>query len=376
MKEKMETRNLHGWNMERIKFSPQGSRFWESLHRVLCKAVLRTLRFSQQLQSCLLVAWSQEGTMTKTGAPRCNLSQNLRLWVLLSCLGSTLPADTHSLSCNVTVKTHTTPGEPCYEGQCSLDRESFLQYDDNKATPLGDLGKVVHTTEMWTDIVQELENLGHEFRKKLAETKQRMTKIHGHPTLQAIMLSNYEQGQIVGASWQFNISGKCCMLLNTMNMSWTLISLEAGDIMNEWKNDEELTKYLKNLLKNFCHWLKELLKLPWERTRSTSRAPDITQLPPTVNITQLTVWSFASHFKTSPVRNLQMPMNCSMNCYKPQRKERPMEPSGEFPNQATKMLSQEDELQDMKVRKQNLEPQHFCLISGKSMHGTFKTDGS
>nr|XP_042118329.1 retinoic acid early-inducible protein 1-alpha-like [Peromyscus maniculatus bairdii] len=225
--------------------------------------------------------------MTKTGAPRCNLSQNLRLWVLLSCLGSTLPADTHSLSCNVTVKTHTTPGEPCYEGQCSLDRESFLQYDDNKATPLGDLGKVVHTTEMWTDIVQELENLGHEFRKKLAETKQRMTKIHGHPTLQAIMLSNYEQGQIVGASWQFNISGKCCMLLNTMNMSWTLISLEAGDIMNEWKNDEELTKYLKNLLKNFCHWLKELLKLPWERTRSTSRAPDITQLPPTVNITQL-----------------------------------------------------------------------------------------
>ncbi|XP_037057746.1 retinoic acid early transcript 1E-like isoform X2 [Peromyscus leucopus] len=187
--------------------------------------------------------------MTKTGAPRCNLSQNLRLLVLLSCLGSTLPADTRSLSCNVMVKTHTTPGEPCCEGQCSLDRESFLQYDDNKATPLGDLGNAVHATQMWTDIVQELEDLGHEFRKNLAETKQRMTKIHGHPTLQTIILCQLEQGQIIGTFLQFNISGNCLMLLNTMNMSWTLISLEVGDIMNEWKNDEELTKYLKNLLK-------------------------------------------------------------------------------------------------------------------------------
>ncbi|XP_076408923.1 uncharacterized protein LOC143268908 [Peromyscus maniculatus bairdii] len=60
--------------------------------------------------------------------------------------------------------------------------------------------------------------------------------------------------------------------------------------------------------------------------------------------------------KSQGVRNLQMPMNCSMNCYKPQRKERPMEPSGEFPNQATKMLSQEDELQDMKLRLFLLQP--------------------
>ncbi|XP_076408919.1 retinoic acid early-inducible protein 1-alpha-like isoform X2 [Peromyscus maniculatus bairdii] len=298
--------------------------------------------------------------------------------------------DTHSLSCNVMVKTHTTPGEPCCEGRCSLDRESFLQYDDNKATPLGDRGKVVHVTQMWTDIVQELEILGHEFRKKLAETKQRMTKIHGHPTLQTIILSQLEQGQIIGTFLQFNISGKYCMLLNTMNMSWTLISLEAGDIMNEWKNDEELNKYLKSLMKNFCHWLKELLKLPWERPRSTSRAPDITQLPPTVNITQLLptinitqlpsttkfqykevlifiplglmiiaivvcIWMCVKR-KSQGVRNLQMPMNCSMNCCKPQRKERPMEPSGEFPNQATKMLSQEDEPQDMKSQKRTSDP--------------------
>ncbi|XP_037057595.1 retinoic acid early-inducible protein 1-epsilon [Peromyscus leucopus] len=188
--------------------------------------------------------------------------------------------DTHSLSCNVIIKTHTTPGQPWCEGHCSMDGESFLQYDnDNKATPLGDVGKAAHATQVWTDFVQELEYLGQELRKMLADTNLRKTKICGHPTLQAIMLSNYEQGQIVGASWQFNISGKYSFILNTMNMSWTPISLEARGIMNEWKDDEDLTTNLKTFIANFSPWLKDLLKIPQERTRSTSRAPDIPQLP-------------------------------------------------------------------------------------------------
>ncbi|XP_059128456.1 retinoic acid early-inducible protein 1-epsilon-like [Peromyscus eremicus] len=292
--------------------------------------------------------------------------------------------DTHTLNCNVTVRVRPTSGQPCCEGRCSLDGEPFLQYDnDSKATPLGDLGKLVYATRMWTELERELVSLGHEFRKKLAEIKQRITNFSGHLTLQAFVLSQLEQGQIIATFLKFNISGKYCILLNTMNMSWTLICLEAGYIMNEWKNDEELAKYLETLMKNFCHWLKELLKLPWERTRSTATAPDITQLPSTVNITQLpstinitqlpstTKFQYEKVFiplglifiipsviciwmcmerKSQGVRNLQMPMNCSMNCYKPQRRERPMEPSGEFPNQATKMLSQEDEPQDMKVK--------------------------
>lgn len=36
-------------------------------------------------------------------------------------------------------------------------------------------------------------------------------------------------------------------------------------------------------------------------------------------------------------------MNRLVNHHKPQREERTLEPNGEFPNQATKMLSQEDE---------------------------------
>ncbi|XP_036024587.1 retinoic acid early-inducible protein 1-epsilon-like [Onychomys torridus] len=189
------------------------------------------------------------------------------LFVLLSCRGSTLPADTHSLSCNVIVKTHTTPPQPWCEGQCSVDGESFLQYDnDNKATPLGDLGKAAHASQVWKDFIQGLEFLGQELRKMLADTNLGPTKIQGHPTLQTIMLSQLEQGQIVGASLLFNISGKYSFTLNTMNMSWTPISLEPGGIMNKWTDDEELTKCLKISMANLSYWLKEFLTLHMERT--------------------------------------------------------------------------------------------------------------
>ncbi|XP_059128457.1 retinoic acid early-inducible protein 1-alpha-like [Peromyscus eremicus] len=203
--------------------------------------------------------------------------------------------DTHSLSCNVTVRVRPTSGQPRYEGLCSLDGEPFLQYDNvNKATPLGDLGKAVHDTQVWTDLIQRLEYLGQELRKMLADTKQETTDPSGHDTLQASMDSKYKQGHIIGASWRFNISGKYFFILNTMNMSRTPISPEARGIMN----DEQFIKDLKVIsTADSSHWLKELLK----------------------------------HQKEKPDRNQQQPMNCSINCYKPQRKERLMEPNGGGP---------------------------------------------
>ena len=75
------------------------------------------------------------------------------------------------------------------------------------------------------------------------------------------MLSQYEQGQIVDASWRFNVSGKYSFIFNTMNMNWTLIDPEAGGIMNKWKEDKQFIKDLKTISTADCsYWLKELLK--------------------------------------------------------------------------------------------------------------------
>lgn len=272
-------------------------------------------------------------------------------------------SDTHFLSCNVIVRARPTPPQPWCEGQCSVDGESFLQYDnDNKATPLGDLGKEAHATHVWKDLNQRLEYLGQELRKMLADTKQEMADLSGHPTLQTIMNSKYERGQIVGASWRFNISAEY-FILNTMNMSWTPISFEARGIMN----DEQFIKDLKVIsTADSSHWLKELLKLQKEKPRSTPRTSDVRKHPSTsqlhnekvfipvaaviVIILPFTVGLLVKRCpqgdltaKTFPERNHQLPKNCSMNCHNPQRKERPMEPIGEFPNQVIELLFQEDE---------------------------------
>ncbi|KAM7340849.1 hypothetical protein ACRRTK_001464 [Alexandromys fortis] len=93
---------------------------------------------------------------------------------------SHLDPNTHSLSCDVIVKARTTPGQSWCEGQCSVDGVPFLQYDnDNKATPLGDLGKVADATPVWTDLMQKLEYLGQELRKMLANSIQEMTETSG-----------------------------------------------------------------------------------------------------------------------------------------------------------------------------------------------------
>lgn len=74
------------------------------------------------------------------------------------------------------------------------------------------------------------------------------------------MPSQYEDGQSVGASWRFNISGKYSFTFNTVNTNWILIDHEAGVIMNTWQDDKQFIKDLKIISTADCrHWLKELL---------------------------------------------------------------------------------------------------------------------
>ncbi|KAH0509444.1 Retinoic acid early-inducible protein 1-alpha [Microtus ochrogaster] len=201
-------------------------------------------------------------------------------WILLICLWSMIPmGDTHSLSCDIIVKARTTPGQSWCEGLCSVDGEPFLQYDnDNKATPLGDLGKATDATKVWTDMTQRLKYLGQDLRKMLADTEKEITKISGQPNLQATMLSQYEQEQIVDASWRFNISGKYSFLLDTVNMNWIPSDDEVGGIMNKWKDEKQLIEDLKIISTGDCsYWLKELLKHQKEKPTSPAAVPDVVQ---------------------------------------------------------------------------------------------------
>ena len=116
--------------------------------------------------------------------------------------------DTHSLTCDIIVKDPATPLDSWCEGQCSVDGEPCLQYDnDNKATPLGDLGKVADATPVWTDLMQKLEYLGQELRKMLANSIQEMTETSGKCGIKYRGRNNWQERGRAEHMWEWD--GEC-----------------------------------------------------------------------------------------------------------------------------------------------------------------------
>ena len=87
--------------------------------------------------------------------------------------------DTHALTCDVIVKADNTHGQSWCEGQCSVNGEPFLQYNDSKSVPLGDLGNAANGTKVLKDMSQRLEYLRQELRMMLANSIQEMTETSG-----------------------------------------------------------------------------------------------------------------------------------------------------------------------------------------------------
>ncbi|XP_052025150.1 retinoic acid early-inducible protein 1-beta-like [Apodemus sylvaticus] len=137
-----------------------------------------------------------------------------------------------------------------------------------------------NATEVRSCLTEHLENLCQELRNKVEKSL-------GYPTLQATVLSQHSQGQILSACWQFNISGKYFFTLDTVTMSWRPTNAVSGDIMNKWKGDEDLMKHLTFSIAECSQKLNEFFKQHKEKPGSTTRSPDITQvtsptqLPPT-----------------------------------------------------------------------------------------------
>ncbi|OBS57004.1 hypothetical protein A6R68_11871, partial [Neotoma lepida] len=158
-----------------------------------------------------------------------------RLALLLSVLSVCLCAgldDTNDIFCNFTVKARSTPW---YEGWCSVNGVPFLKYRDNKATPLGDLGKVVNATKACTDFTQR------------------------HHTWQVTMEFQYKQGQLTDASWNFTIDGEPSFYFNPKNNSWGVIHDKATGIMKQWQTNRELAQDLSTFsMGDSGHCLKEL----------------------------------------------------------------------------------------------------------------------
>ncbi|KAB1275230.1 Retinoic acid early transcript 1E, partial [Camelus dromedarius] len=79
----------------------------------------------------------------------------------------------------------------------------------------------------------------------------------------------------VGPRLRFSIDGHTALLLDAMNMKWTVIS--PGDTgIEEWENDQGLAEYFRKTSVGDCnHWFQEFLEHWEERLEPEPTAPTL-----------------------------------------------------------------------------------------------------
>uniref|UniRef100_A0A8D1LSQ0 MHC class I-like antigen recognition-like domain-containing protein n=1 Tax=Sus scrofa TaxID=9823 RepID=A0A8D1LSQ0_PIG len=155
----------------------------------------------------------------------------------------------HLLCLNFTVTSQSRPGQPWCEVKGSVDTKPFLQYDSdsNQVTASGPLGEEVNGTKAWSDLTGTLGGLGTE-------------EIRGAPRLQAKLCCQLEAERVTAASWHFSLDGQTALLLDAMDMNWTVVNPRATGIKEQWQKDQDLAEYFRKLAVGDCgHWLREFL---------------------------------------------------------------------------------------------------------------------
>ncbi|KAB0337007.1 hypothetical protein FD754_025414, partial [Muntiacus muntjak] len=178
---------------------------------------------------------------------------HLLLILLLTEARKTLD-NVHSLCLDLTVKSQYGPGQPWCQVQGSVDTKPFFQFDSdsNKVRPLGFLGEEVNDTKAWTELSQMLGEAARELRMVLPVIKLDKKEMRGPPSLQVRLCCQREAEQCSGASLLFSLNGRTALLLDTMNITWTIIDPGATVIKEVWENNQELAEYFRKISVGDC----------------------------------------------------------------------------------------------------------------------------
>uniref|UniRef100_A0A4X1VRU0 MHC class I-like antigen recognition-like domain-containing protein n=1 Tax=Sus scrofa TaxID=9823 RepID=A0A4X1VRU0_PIG len=169
----------------------------------------------------------------------------------------------------------------------SMDTKPLLQYDSdsNQVTASGPLGEEVNGTKAWSDLTGTLGGVGRELRMVLHVVNLGTEKTTGAPRLQAKLCCQLEAERVTAASWHFSLDGQTALLLDAMDMNWTVVNPGATGIKEQWQKDQDLAEYFRKLAVGDCgHWLREFLGhweniLEQEPTEPPLEPSDNQQLP-------------------------------------------------------------------------------------------------
>uniref|UniRef100_A0A8D1N4R7 Retinoic acid early-inducible protein 1 domain-containing protein n=1 Tax=Sus scrofa TaxID=9823 RepID=A0A8D1N4R7_PIG len=191
--------------------------------------------------------------------------------------------DAHLLCLNFTV----TSGQRWCEVKGSMDTKPLLQYDSdsNQVTASGPLGEEVNGTKAWSDLTGTLGGVGRDLRMVLHVVNLGTEKTTGAPRLQAKLCCQLEAERVTAASWHFSLDGQTALLLDAMDMNWTVVNPRATGIKEQWQKDQDLAEHFRKLAVGDCgHWLREFLGhwenvLEQEPTEPPLEPSDNQQLP-------------------------------------------------------------------------------------------------
>ncbi|XP_008756857.1 retinoic acid early-inducible protein 1-beta-like isoform X2 [Rattus norvegicus] len=199
------------------------------------------------------------------------------LLVFLGCLGFTLCADIDSLRCNLIVKSAIKPGQPWYEGPCSMNGKTLFQ-----VTSLGKLTKEENGTQACLILPQSLKNILELMRDHLLNMESEQIKTMGNNTFQVTMQSQYNKGQLIDAFCNLTVDGLATDGQSSFHYNPTKDNWRGS---GQWERNRELKKGLQMMLMgDFGHCYEELLTLSGETPRSTVKTQAIVQRTPATQI--------------------------------------------------------------------------------------------
>ncbi|XP_047625907.1 retinoic acid early transcript 1E-like isoform X2 [Phacochoerus africanus] len=168
----------------------------------------------------------------------------------------------HSLCLDFAVTSQSRHGQPWCEVQGSVDTKPLLKYDSdsNQVTASGPLGEEVNGTKAWSDLTGTLGRVGRELRMVLPVIQLGTEETTGPPRLQAKLCCQLEAERGTAASWHFSFDGQTALLLDAMDVNWTVVNPGTTGIKEQWPKKQDLAEDFRKLAVGDCgHWLREFL---------------------------------------------------------------------------------------------------------------------
>ncbi|XP_075799444.1 UL16-binding protein 1-like [Microtus pennsylvanicus] len=214
--------------------------------------------------------------MAKAAATGRNLSLVLRLFVLLSCLESSLQHHAASLCYNFTV--NMTESRLWCKVQCQLNEETFLSYNSNNCQAIGALGNRLNVTQFCEKQSDALKD-GIDLFKKLAVHMN--PKTHAFRDMQAKMCCWHEVDGHFNEFSDFYLNGHKMWRIDSKTGKYREVDPGSSYMKEKLEENKDITSFLKMTLQGHCRSGLEGLKLHWgeklEPTASPTAAPVVVQ---------------------------------------------------------------------------------------------------